>query len=311
MLSLISKDAVTTKHRSEGLFTGNIDQNQLGYLGSKALVGYFDGPLRFIDYLKREMSEPKNDRSSVKNEGGFNAFATYEEALDTFTNKPSTLLGFKESDVALRDGVNAGIGVEYDTQGDYVDVGRYLEGEPECFGVMVDGNPRGQRVNLILNGSWVCHTDPKAVIARSRRIQRLVDWLENQQVRTSILHVESHFIAHVEVMVKSHDEILDMRDVAVVSHPEFLRRLMFRFDEYSPTFSSGYGNSTQFGQYVRKNPPLPTLDSEITLFIGNQPDTAAIEREFDGAEKYLAHQITKAGTAPVDRFKIVCGWGDG
>lgn len=309
MLRLIDKSATMPWIEGDGEYTGKIERDQLGYLRNRALVGYFDSPLRFMDHLDKHMAMPRQEMSSSKRgeEGGFNAFRSYEEAMDTFRNKPSTLLGFKESENILTDGENAGIGVEFEHQGDFLDIGRYLEGEPECFGVMIDGNPRGRRVNLIIGNAWVHYTEPDAIIARSRRIQRLVDWLENQQIRTSILAVESHNCCHLEVLVKDHDAVLDMRDVAIVSHPEFLRRLTFRFDEYSPSWSSGYGNSLKFGEYVGNHPEhfYPDMDNEITVFIGNNPDETFIEKEFDGLEKWLTKKIPQVGTDPEKRFKIV------
>jgi hypothetical protein len=309
MLTLIKKETAKVRDQDQDRsFTGNLESTQIGYLKEKCLVGYFDGPHRFMDYLDTSMPTPKQSESSAKgagDDGDFNAFKSYEKAMDTFKNNPKSLLGFTENDVALRDQFNAGIGVEYDTNGDYVDVGRFLEGEPECFGRMIDGNPRGRRVNLMINTSWGCWVKPASITERSKRIQRLVDWLENQQVRTSILAVESTHCAHIEILVKNHDDILDMRDIAVISHPEFLRRLIFRFDEYSPTWSHGYGSPRDFSSWMKDHPPLPELDSEISIFIDNNSKVDRMNTQFDKLEKWLATQIHEVGTAPEERFRTV------
>lgn len=106
--------------------------------------------------------------------------------------------------------------------------------------------------------------------------------------------IESTQTNHFEVIIKRHDEPLTISDLAVVSHPEFLRRAIFRVIEHSKTYSSGYGQAMIFGDAL--TPEL--LDSgnndELDIFIdGNIRDIDTIDKLFDQIEKLLVWEMSK------------------
>lgn len=310
MFTLVKSEDLRVRDKRDGVFTGNKTQTlgeSLSYLKTNELVGWFDSTSRFMEYLRTDMPQPKYSKSSsnVIDYGDFNAFGTYEEAMDTFVNHPSKVRGYDESDVVVHDGDNAGNSSFYDVTGDFLDVGRYMEGEPECFGIMTNGNPRSWRVNLIINIGWWCGIDHKTIVARSRRIQRLVDWLESQQIRTSMLAVSSQECSHVEIVVKDHDQVLDMNDVAIVSHPEFLRRLIFRFDEHSPTIVPGYGNAHSFGDCLSANGSPPDMYNEVNVFIDSR-STQNMSARFDSVENWLTKVLGDPTLEPSERYKTIC-----
>lgn len=313
MFTLVKPEALTDIRKRDGVFTGmNVGGGSalLDYMRHGELVGWFDSTTRFINFLRSDMPEPKFEKASIKNDGGsgFNAFKSYDEALDTFINHPSKVRGYNESDVVLHDGDNAGNAALYDVTGDFLDVGRFLEGEPECFGVMTNGNPRSWRVNLMVNIGWWCGVDFSTIVHRSRRIQRLVDWLESQQIRTSLTAVSSSNCAHVEILVKDHDQVLDMNDVAIVSHPEFLRRLCFRFKEYSKTIEYGYGNAHVFGDtFTAKGGLVPDMYNEVNVFIDSRSTkTTQIDSQFTKLENWLTTVLGDSALEPQQRFRAAC-----
>jgi hypothetical protein len=315
MLTLVKSDALLSADvKRDGVFVARRNTNSaspLRYLQSMELVGWFDSTTRFMNFLQSDMSTPRFEKASSKIKGAdddFNAFTSFEEALDIFVNNPSKVRGYDESDVVILDGDNAGNSAVYDVTGDFLDVGRYLEGEPECFGIMTDGNPRSWRVNLFVNIGWWCAIDHNTIVARSRQIQRLIDWLESQHIRTSVLAVSSNDCGHIEIMVKDHDQVLDMNDVAIVSHPEFLRRMCFRFKEYSPTVSYGYGNAHVFADTLcaQTSGLVPDMYNEVNVFIDSRSTGTKIAKEFFATEKWLTKVLGDATLEPEDRCRAIC-----
>lgn len=69
--------------------------------------------------------------------------------------------------------------VSYDYTGDYVDVGRFLSGEPECFGTVYEGeSSRGPIVRLVANGAVSCGVSTESIFARGAAILAAVDIIE-------------------------------------------------------------------------------------------------------------------------------------
>lgn len=71
----------------------------------------------------------------------------------------------------------AGVGIEYDVTGDYIDVGSYLEGVPECFGKMVTAEGPKEEIEIVV--SAVCHSGihERSIRNRGAAIAALVDQL--------------------------------------------------------------------------------------------------------------------------------------
>jgi hypothetical protein len=104
---------------------------------------------------------------------------------------------------------------------------------------------------------------------------------------------------------KDHDQILDINDIAVVSNGDFLRRIFFRIDEYSQTWSSGYGSPTLFSDWMRKHPIHPEYNSELNVFIDNKCSDKTVDTEFDDLESWIEDRLSKVGVLPKRRYKAV------
>jgi len=181
-----------------------------------------------------------------------------------------------------------------------------MEGIPEAWGSMHNGNARNRRVNILVNTMQVWSIDHKDVTHRGERILRLIDALEAGGVRTQIVGMGSHQCVHVEVVLKRHDEPLTITDLAVVSHPEFLRRIIFRVNEYSKTWDYGYGHAFVFGEALSRKPELLHTDSndEMNIFIdSNMVGTDSIDKTFDQLEKLLIWEMSKP-VPEVDAVKV-------
>lgn len=290
---IVQSDLLKIKKATHKYFYGELKEGgkPLNYLAKDELVGYFKGVRTFLNFLLEEMPvAPDNwDSSSNLGSGSFNSFSNYEIAMDTFINRSETLVDFNEIYEPLQVFEEVGNNVEYDVTGDFIDMSKYMEGVPEVFGSLHDGNQRRYRANIVINLSWRWDVEPETINARLKNILAFVDWLEANNIRCSITGVTSNECGHLEVNVKDHDETLDLRELAVVSHPEFLRRATFRFREYSQTIDSGYGNSRSFGLTMEgeANKELKHQE-ELEIFvdsIDNHDPLSFYERRFNDAKE--------------------------
>lgn len=302
-------DVKVTKERP-GVTVGTPDGKQkLSYLETNTLVLKVDGLDTFLNFLESDMPVPqRTGDSDDRGSSDFNAFYSYAEAMDTFRNHPETVIKFDPAEFRIKDDKESGQRVDYDVVGDYIDMGRYLEDIPETWGEMHLGNARNRRVNILINVTQVWSVDQKDIVHRGERILRLVDALEAGGVRTMITAVESSQCAHTEVIIKRHDEPLSITDLAVVSHPEYLRRLIFRVVEYSDTFEVGYGNAVCFDEAINSDPTIIRTESndEMNIYIGSNMRGRYIDEQFDKLEKLLVWEMNK--TVPeVDAVKIDSG----
>lgn len=289
---------------------GSSMSNGFNFLETNELVGNFDGINTFMDYVKSKMPEPRQKdsdyRDSLQNrDNGFNAFSSYKKAVDTFRDNPESLVDFVDNEERINGGESSGTQVEYDITGDFIDMSRFIEGIPETFGFLSDGNPRSKRIDIIVVGAYPCSVNHESISARSRRILRLVDWLESNNVRCKLSVMFGNECALLNIVVKRYDEHLDVNDLAVAFHPEFLRRLTFRFMEYSDTITYTYGSGVVLNNWFNNNDyNVPFTNGDHTLIIGNS--IYEIDREFDNIESRLSEAIVDNYLPDNDRmFKIL------
>jgi hypothetical protein len=281
--------------RGPGYVVGKLksQHNVFTYLESSALIARFDSLPAVFSAIKNEQWKPERERSS-NNQGGqngseFNVFQNLADAIDVFSNRPHTIRTFKEEAIKLTAEESIGKDVMFDVVGDYIDIGRFLDGEPECFGVAYQGNPAGLYTTILINLSAVYHVTAEAMNHRQARILRLVDWMESQGVRCQIRAFVSSQCAHVDVTVKDFDQAVNMNDLAVTSHSEFLRRIGFLIDEQSDTWTWGYGSPRDFTRSMTRNYKAIPEDG-LTVFVGDQSHSHLedIDKEFDKLRDKIA-----------------------
>lgn len=284
-----------------GIIRGELKRNHrmMLYLTKPQIVIKAEGVNNLLSYVAEAMPEPREGEASSKiSDGGdFNALRTYEDAMDTFRNHPEKLVTFDPAEFRIKDDTESGSAVDYEVVGDYIDMGRYMEGVPETWGSMRNGNARNRRVTLIVNTTNYWGVEHKDITHKGERILRLVDALESGGVRTEIIAIESSGCAHTEILVKRHDEPLTISDLAVVTHPEFLRRVNFRIVEYSRNFSFGYGDAVVHDKSVESHPELLHFGSndEIVIHIGgNMEGISNIDKLFDQLERLVQWEMSKS-----------------
>lgn len=255
-------------------------------------VMLFDGVRTALNYINDNLDKPKHNGSS-EHSGGHagNTFRSYAEAMDIFLNRPSEVVKYDPTEMRPFEWAEQGNDLEYDVTGDFIDVGRVLEGVPEHFGSLHNGNPRSRRVRLVVGLAQTHYMTPREIDHRSERIVRLIDALENANIRTEFTAIDSNECSHTEITVKRFDEPLTIEDVAVVTHTEFFRRMLFRASEWSDTWRGGYGDTS----VLRRN--VKTLESqlndELSVYIDGDILMNNIDNHFNKLEKMLEEELSR------------------
>lgn len=297
---MITQDEIKVLDTGAGYVIGEMQtqHKHLKYLKNSAIVCLFDGLDNMLDFITTKMKNNPHGSASLHSGGGdddgFNAFNSYDEAMDTFRNHPEKVVKFDPSELRIKDESESGKSVDYNVTGDFIDMGRFMEGIPESVGTMHGGDSRNRRVSIVIDLVNAAHVHHEAITHRGERILRLIDALEGGGVRTSLIGIESSQCDHVEVILKRHEEPLTVTDLAVVTHPEFLRRACFRIIEHSKTFSYGYGHADVFDQYLKPELIESGNNDEIDIVIGgNFSNKRGIDERFDQLERLLVWEMSK------------------
>jgi hypothetical protein len=301
---LLTND-ITITDTAPGVTVGEFAGERLcGTISKGALVASFDGVNTLLEYVGRKMPTAKGGgRSNAGAEKGFFEFGSFTEAMKVYKTNPSSIRKFNENDTRLEGGDASGIDINYDVTGDMLDMGRFMDDEPECFGSLTNGTPRAKRVHIVttvgFNGSVYADT----ILARSKRLVRLVDWLEGQQIRVQVTGLHFNSCMMSQVNLKQYHEPLDLNDIAIMAHPDFPRRVGFRMIEHSKAYSSSYGNSSDFVRYMSTHPDTITSSdpNELVVFAGNNPtvmNNQGITTQFDQLETKIAEVMADDTSEP-------------
>ena len=133
----------------------------------------------------------------------------------------------------------------WDVEGHFIDVGRYLEGEPECCGNEFDGGEKvaSRVVSLRINQAVSGSVEGDSICARGVTVLCAVDLLESCGIRCEIIlsigNVSSNSAGSVKdleaeshVLIKRASDPVDLDRLAFwIAHPASFRRFGFRFLE--------------------------------------------------------------------------------
>jgi hypothetical protein len=271
----------------EGTLTGTLpiltDQKQKG-----CLAVFASSVRNYIEGVMTHYPNPQREESSIRpGFGDFNATSSWNEAIDIFLNKPSKIRVFSALEKDIKVPQSSGNEVFYDVEGDWLDVDRYLEGQPEVFGSAVMGNPTNIFANVVINLGTSSNVPEESMRRRGERLIRLVDWLENQRIRVRISALASNACHHTEVTVKDHQDNLDLDALAVAVHPDFFRRIVFRQMEHSATWQPFYGYPTTT---QRGNLKVPTAPG-IMILSENHRYVQDVDKGFDKAETEIEQML--------------------
>lgn len=143
----------------------------------------------------------------------------------------------------------------FDVVGGSVDVGRFLDGEPECMveTKLIEIARPGKVVSILVNGSFNAGTQETAIRERGAAVVALIDSLERLQHSTEVdVEITCKEGFTTVIRLKNAEDQLDI-DLLMfaIAHPSALRRIYFAYMEghSNPKFRAlsdlSYGRSSQ------------------------------------------------------------------
>lgn len=183
-----------------------------------------------VDYVSKHI--PKYGSSiKVGNEEWFGT-SSLEGAIDLFRNNRSELLpkGFKQH--KINNVHSLGTDVEFNVTGDYLDMGRYMSGEPEVFGTNINGDLTGKVVHVYINASVTACWDADAVMWGAEKLAEVINALYVSGAKVSTTFMSAEETQWIEVKLNDFGDPIDPVDLIAVASPAFIRRLCFAINNY-------------------------------------------------------------------------------
>lgn len=248
----------------------------------------------------------RGEQSDSRGDGGdFYTFDNLAEATDVFRNHPERVREFSANDQSLERIESPGKDVLFDITGDYIDIDRFLSGEPEAFGNAVMGNPKSIFATINILTSFVYYTTKDYQLVKQKRVLRLVDWLETQGIRCQVVAQDDSDVSFISTVIKEFQDPFNINDLAVVNHPDWLRRVEFLIMEQSKTWEYGYGSSAPYDRKMLKYKPNP--EDGLYVYIGGYmpySSTDDLERAFDKLESKIVDMIDSGATWNDEPFTV-------
>lgn len=303
MFDLVGENDVTIEHAAGSIVVGQLVKvpswAKSCRVGTRAI---WARDLRtFLDFVSSAYPTARHAGRSNDWDANddFHSFKSFNEAMQVFLDRPHTIRKFKakEEDILIPD--NLGQDVQFDVTGDYLDMSRFMDGDPEHFGNMHMGNPTSIFATIMLNITAPGHLETGVLERRSERVLRIVDWLESQQIRTKVVAIKANQCTYLELTLKQFHESINLDSMATVCHNDFLRRTLFRVAEYSPTFMWSYGQAAMVSNGMMRMPI--NRDSTVMLVSEAQKTIEATDIIFDKTERTIEENLL----AGEQRFTIM------
>lgn len=242
--NLIDSNRIQDYDHQIGVFNGSfsfedIRENELGcrFNGIYHLIDFLEQTKQFGNRRARKDDSSYQERDS----DSWTQFSTYVDAVEAMRYSPESFRKFNESDIRFYNDDTVGNRIDFDKQGDYLDIGKYLEGEPDCFGNMHGGKFERKFASVVVNIAAQCNVQREEIAAKSAGVLRLIDFLESNGVRCELGLVVSTDQVHCEVIVKNYRDPLDINELAIGLSADFFRWCIFRLTEHSKKKTGGYG----------------------------------------------------------------------
>jgi hypothetical protein len=191
----------------------------------------------FVDYVSNH--KPKSGSSTYTHNNGWYGTKSLDQAIDLFRNKRHELLpkGFQQK--YIKNIHTSGIDVEYNVTGDYLDMGRYMSGEPEVFGTNINGDMTGKVVSVYINASVSASYDAEDVMLGAEKLAEIINALYISGARVSTTFMSAEETQWIEVKLNDFGDPLNPVDLVAVASPSFIRRLCFAVNNYHDVTTAG------------------------------------------------------------------------
>lgn len=161
----------------------------------------------------------------------------------------------------------------HDVAGCQVDIGRYLDGEPECMYeyMFSESDKHGKIVDIYYQFNNSCMIKSKDMIAYGIAVLALVDNLESRGFSCNIYAVSliaegSDNVENITITIKEAGETLNVEAIMYAFHTSFFRRHWFAFHERKTYCSGGYGTSQNPSEYANEDVMMNYNDNPLKSF---------------------------------------------
>ncbi len=193
--------------------------------------------------------------------------------------------------------------IRYTTNGGgFIDIGRYLTGEPECFGTYAPPEDPTKPITLVIDATTHGSTGAQLINNRGAALVAIIDALEHLGYRVeckAVISIEQGFGARTIIIttkVKECEQPVDIDRMAFTfTHPAFLRKIIFGVLETEPEDirrSFGFSIHSSYGHVAGKCPN----PEEVDLFF--KPLQHRERRSFDSVKesaKWASRLLVQSG----------------
>ena len=220
--------------------------------------------IRFMEDFKG--FENKQGHGASMKTGDWSGTQTYNECLEVFKGKKKLDLIERGKEIMHEESTQEVPTHEFlfKENGLSIDVGKFMEGQPECFLDSEEFYQNEKTVDINLMGTYHSGTDPERIFKNMGRILKYLKVLEQQKIRTSITlwfpnylykkdgETVDGYMSNVKVPVKGYNEPFNMHKIACMFHPSYFRRGIFKFMETSGYIQRGYGSVPSLNREEKK-----------------------------------------------------------
>ena len=253
------------------------------------------------DQLRHIETAPTNERvfsgrlSSMDDGSRFSQSDSLEEAIEIcrygYRENLQTFLSLKREIVAQLPTVVNLLGTVPSVYGDYVNIPAFLSGDPECM-EEVEPEAEFKRIKVYFNCSYSGSTGAAKIFNRGILVIALMEALQNLGYFVDLEFFEmssvNDEVFYSSVNLKRNGNSIDVPSAyAMLVHPCYLRRILFRAMEVAPDlrmgWSGGYGNIMKYD--TQKKLILPK--GENSIFIGTPSDMGITVDLVSSAKNFL------------------------
>ena len=183
-----------------------------------------------VDYVSKHT--PRDGSSIEVGDEEWFGTSSLEEAIDLFRNNRSGLLpkGFKQH--KINNVHSLGTDVEFNVTGDYLDMGRYMSGEPEVFGTNINGDLTGKVIRVYINASVTAYWSADEIMRGAEKFAEVINALYVSGAKVSTTFMSAEETQWIEVKLNDFGDPLNPVDLVAVASPAFIRRLCFAINNY-------------------------------------------------------------------------------
>ncbi len=169
---------------------------------------------------KGEHSAGRSDsgRSSQRKEegGSWSGTSNFQEAYELATtgwDKIIKDLKDNNNDKLLRKATEAPIStMTLEKHGSYVNIGRYLAGQPDCM-VLNTIHFVPKKIDIIIDGCFSCQASPEEFARYGKKILEIIDYCEKNKIRTAVkirFCIREAVKLCIDIDLKKYGEFLDL-----------------------------------------------------------------------------------------------------